>query len=411
MRRITIPFENETLDLEVDDARLVGAWSGPPGLPPDEARHAVHEALNAPHGYPPLGRMVVEGDRVVIASNLERSLADLVLPEVVARLKAAGVASLTIVSPRDLPAVAWEGVDHVKHDPADRDRLAYLATTQAGERVYLDRTMVDADCTIVVGQLGPDDSGRIAGPWTLVYPGLTDFEGIKRERAKPPKPAATNPDDAEDDEEARDAPGEVSWLLGNPFQVAVLPGATGLHRLIAGEGKSVREWSEAELAVAWSPRFAEAADLVIAGIGAPGRQTTWEDLAAGLLSATRLVQRGGRIVILSRLSAEIGPALHAVLNAQDRRAASSALRGLEAEVDWPIARRIVDTLAWADVFLLSKLDSAIVDDLGMCPVESPRDAARLTKEATSIIAIGQADRAFPKLDDAEEDDNGSDTSP
>ena len=30
------------------------------------------------------------------------------------------------------------------HDPADRKHLAYLATTRSGQRIYLNRTAVDA---------------------------------------------------------------------------------------------------------------------------------------------------------------------------------------------------------------------------------------------------------------------------
>ena len=40
---------------------------------------------------------------------------------------------------------------HVEvHDPSDRKRLAYLATTKQGHRIYLNRTAVDADQLVVL---------------------------------------------------------------------------------------------------------------------------------------------------------------------------------------------------------------------------------------------------------------------
>lgn len=43
------------------------------------------------------------------------------------------------------------------------------------------------------------------------------------------------------------------------------------------------------------------------GIGGPGMAATIDDLAAGLATACRLVQHGGKIVVLSRVQAVAGP--------------------------------------------------------------------------------------------------------
>src|SRR4029079_9521876 len=49
----------------------------------------------------------------------------------------------------DLPD-AFQDVHLEVHDPADRKRLAYLATTKSGRRVYLNRAVVDADQLVVL---------------------------------------------------------------------------------------------------------------------------------------------------------------------------------------------------------------------------------------------------------------------
>ena len=42
------------------------------------------------------------------------------------------------------------------HDPNDRDRLSYLATTKGGRRIYLNRTLIDSDQAIVLTKRGYD---------------------------------------------------------------------------------------------------------------------------------------------------------------------------------------------------------------------------------------------------------------
>ena len=62
------------------------------------------------------------------------------------------------------------------HDPADRRKLAYLATTGAGRRVYLNRTLVDADFVIVLSGRDYDPLTGYAGAEVAVFPALSDEE-------------------------------------------------------------------------------------------------------------------------------------------------------------------------------------------------------------------------------------------
>src|SRR4051812_45377722 len=72
--RVQVGFQDERLDLEVAEECLVGEWHGPAGVGPSEVEALVRAALDAPRGYPPLGRCVVPGDRVTIA--LDATIAD-----------------------------------------------------------------------------------------------------------------------------------------------------------------------------------------------------------------------------------------------------------------------------------------------------------------------------------------------
>jgi hypothetical protein len=130
---------------------------------------------------------------------------------------------------------------------------------------------------------------------------------------------------------------------------------------------------------------------VVAGIGRPGFTSGIDDLVEGLVTASRLVHQGGKIIALSRARSPIGPSLRRLADAGDVRDASAALRGHDSDADSVAGRRLARVLAWADVYLLSGLDREVVEDLSMIPLDHPDEARRLVAKAPSVLAVSQAD--------------------
>src|SRR5205823_854441 len=121
---------------------------------------------------------------IVVDEHLPR------LPELVTAIlehvTAAGVApaAVTLLCPptdnkqpwiEDLPD-AFQDVRLEVHDPADHTRRAYLATTKAGRRVYLNRSAVDADQLVVLTGPHFDPVLGYAGAEGATYPALSDVE-------------------------------------------------------------------------------------------------------------------------------------------------------------------------------------------------------------------------------------------
>ena len=69
--RVAVDFQNERLDLEVPEERLVADWHGPAGMETEDVRRLVSDALELARQYPPLRQAVVPGDRVVVALDPE----------------------------------------------------------------------------------------------------------------------------------------------------------------------------------------------------------------------------------------------------------------------------------------------------------------------------------------------------
>lgn len=394
MSRYVIEFGSERVAIEMGDGAEVEVFSPPAGLSAQAAEAALRAALEEPKGYPPLRQNVVPGDRVAIALDPDLTGPRAVLDVVTDVLEAAGVEpdAITIVEAvrhNDGPLVSGErGEVYEVHDPSDRERLAYLATTAKGSRVYLNRTLTDADVVIPVGLLRRDPLVGSHGPWSVLFPGLSDAE--TRESHRQSRDAGAKADD-----EAF----EVGWLLGSQFQVGVVPGSDGPAAFVAGLGEEVRDVGLAAVESAWSFRPEARAEVVVVGIGDADSPGDLHDLVAALVVATKLVRRGGRIVALSRVGGELGPSLGWLASVSDDERSRKVLRGHEADADYAQARGLLDVLDWADVYLLSRLNPDSVEALGLIPFDRPEEGARLASRASSCHLVSRADRVFAEVRD------------
>jgi hypothetical protein len=390
---VEVDYSGERLDLDLPEDRLVRVWRGPEGLRPEPFGTAVQEALEHPLEYPALRLAVVPGDRVTIPVSASVPGLGTILETVAGVLSTAGVArdAIRVLAPEDPrradPSAVPAGLELVVHDPDDRAALAYLATTAAGRRVYLNRLLTDADFVLPIGQLGFDDRLGYRGPWSAVFPDLSDVETRTAFRAAGSR-AMPSP---EAQRQALAESVEVGWLLGIQLQVGVWPGASGPGGILVGQDQAVRDAGRRVVDESWTVEAGSQADLVVAGLGAEGSAQGWGELSAGLAAAARLVRPGGKIAILSRVSGDPGPALRHLAEQAEHDLGAAALRGRENDPDVQAARHIAEALARADVYLLSSLDNDFLEDLGIIPLARPEEARRLALASASCTVVSRAE--------------------
>jgi lactate racemase len=402
---VTVEYQDERLDFELPEQRFVASWRGPTGSGPSDQLSLIGAGLENPRDFPPLRQAVVPGDRVVVAWDPTIGEAEPVLRALAQVFQEAGIedGGFTVLSPASgraiLERLLPSGATLAIHDPNDRAQLAYLSATTQGRRIYLNRLLTDADLVVPVGRLGFDSLIGYRGPWSVLYPFLSDRETLVAHR-----------------DLLRDEPGEslrspitpllaesfeVSWLLGTQFHLGLVPGSSGLFEVVAGLSTSVRDRGIATLDQNWCFVADSRAELVVVGIGRPGVATTIDDLGEGLATATRLVQHGGKIIVLSRAAGEIGPALKRLINADDPKKADASLRGHEGDDDFVAARRLAHALSRADVFLLSGLSQRVVEDLSIIAIEHPEQARRIVAHSGSCLFVNHAEltRAVVRSDE------------
>ncbi|HEU5115990.1 MAG TPA: lactate racemase domain-containing protein, partial [Isosphaeraceae bacterium] len=178
--RISVDFGQDQLDIEYPDENVLGVWSGPTGLPDSALKPLVLETLDHPLGYPALRQAVVPGDRVVLPIDPATPALGPMLHAICEILQTASVErdNITILSigprPDSLNGSIPTGLSWHVHDPDDESSRAYLATTPEGRRIYLNREVVDADFVLPIGRIGHDPAMGLRGPWSVVFPGLSD---------------------------------------------------------------------------------------------------------------------------------------------------------------------------------------------------------------------------------------------
>jgi nickel-dependent lactate racemase len=287
---------------------------------------------------------------------------------------------------------------HVEvHNPTDREKLAYLATTKGGRRVYLNRTLVDADAVVVLSARRFDAILGYAGGEAAVFPALADEEAQKALAAEYRK-EATRKHRARWRNEAL----EVLALLGSSFLVQVVEAERGgVAAILVGMAGSVKPGIEL-LREHWLGTVDAPADLVVASVSGPTDSTTFGDLSAALANGKRVLASQGRLILLTEAAPALDDAAEILRKAGSPAAALKKLTTAtdaepNAAVRW--ARSATDS----HLFVKSGWPADVVEDLFATPLKSEGELQRLIDAAERVAILPDAHRMRAKTADAEGD--------
>jgi nickel-dependent lactate racemase len=397
---IAVEYGRRRLELEIDPGRLIGSYHGPDPLA--DPVEAVRRALEAPTGYPPLRQALTPDDHVAVVIDARYPhLGELLVPLLDHLISASVVPeAISLVCAEHEQLLDWldelperlEDVHVEEHDPKDRHQLAYLATTKAGRRLYLNRTLVDADCIVALTERRYDLVMGYAGAEAAFFPRLSDEatreelgkEFHAEEPTKKPFPAHA---------EAI----EVAWLLGQPFYVQLLAGrGDGLAQVMTGAAEAARS-AEHWLDEHWKAHLPRRADLVLVALSGDPARHTFADLASAAASASRVVQTGGRIVLLCEATPHLGPDVQMLLRADDPQTAAKELLRAGSVHRGP-ALQWASAVAHARVSLLSGLPGQTVEDLFATPLDDEAQARRLVSAGGEIAILHDGQRMRTTFD-------------
>lgn len=396
----------EEWPIAVESDRLVDLHRPLATSPTASPRQLVREALERPFGFEPLRRALTPDDHITLVLDDRLPHAAEMIVAVLEHLRTAeiGPDCVTVLTPPRRTAIDADAPSEDRwvqelpdefadvkteiHDPTNRGRLAYLATTQAGRRLYLNRTLVEADFLIVLSGRGYDPTSGYSGAEAAIFPTFADEETQA----------------AFADEFSHDAPGadpwplrgeaaEIVWLLGTPFFVQAIagPGDT-IAEVVAGLPDSSAEGIR-RLDARWRSHVSRRAETVIATISGDPSNVEFATLARAAACAARVVKPNGRIVLLTSSAPQLPEAADQMRSMGDPGAAAKIIAktkpaGGSAALQWCHAAK------HASVFLASEYPEEFAEELFATPLTSPSEIQRLLDTGGDVLIIPDADKSM-----------------
>jgi nickel-dependent lactate racemase len=366
-------------------------------------------ALANPLGFPELTQCVVPGDRVVITVDPETPfVADLISAvwEQLQTIPDGGV-TISLLLPQDNTGNDWTWMRellplHIQqqisvhvHNPADSSQISYIASSAAGERVYLNRLLSDADMIVTIGVIAFDGLLGFRGTSSSLYPAFSDAMTVQESRAQG-HPELT-PDQQRPYRELVD---EIGWLLGTQFTVQIVPGSDlAPAAILAGLPDDVLKQGKELVTKLWRLSASELVDGVVLSIPG-GAAFGWKQLGQALDHAANLVHQGGRIIAVADLVPPEGPAATMLRRCQEPEDLLKPLRK-EPTYDSVEISQLIQAARRARIYLLSPLPADIVEELGMIPVADSAELQRLVSSIDGCRVIPLANYVWCEVTDAD----------
>jgi nickel-dependent lactate racemase len=397
---------DSSVTLQFADGAALDECGTPQGVPLADPAVAVAAALQQPLEYPPLAQTTTPGDRVVVVLDCGLPQIAQITAAVIQCLAESGIDpdGITILRTeadaatgtdhplRLVPGPAAQRIRILSHDPADRRNLAYLAASENGQPIFLNRLLTDADVVLPVGCMKREHSAGYFGIHTTIFPEYSDQPTQARFRKL--DRFIGNGHHRELQHEVN----QVAWLLGVNFSVQVVPAAgDGILHVLAGQSDVVRRQCRELYRAAWNRSVTRRSSLVVAAIEGAQRQQTWENLGRALENASHLVEEDGAIAVCCDLSTAPGPALQRLMGASSRTEAVRQIRRDNPRDALP-ALQLARALDTGRVFLLSRLAPGLVEELEMIPIDGPKELVRLTQRNRSCLVLANAVHAMVRVE-------------
>jgi nickel-dependent lactate racemase len=391
LMKMDFQFGDRTVPLQAPAGKRVAVRQSMAAGGVADAAQMLRAALNAPTGFPSLRLALTPDDHIAIVLDPGLPQLDGLLSVLIEHVGEAGVPpehlSLVVAAePKSAPwrdrLGPWEARLTIEvHDPHDRDKLSYLAATQKGRRIYINRTVVDADQVVVLSRAGYDWAQGYVGTTKAIFPALSD-EATRKEFDSLTESLLQG-------ETAQAFLGESEeaiWLLGAPFFIQVIEGlGDDIAEIVAGAGESLIE-GRSRLDAAWAISDKREASLIVAEVtGSPARLEL-RDLAGAAAKAAQFAEPDGVVALVYPGGIELDDAMKVVSGAGDPMDAARQLHRQKPQSPGP-ALQWLWAIGRTRVYLLSGAAGETVEDIFATPLEKPDQIQRLVDSASSVMFL------------------------
>ena len=339
----------------------------------------VDRALSEPLAYPPLKDSVFPGDKVVIVVHADLPAPNEIINAITKYLHAAHVPSIDItiltameleIQPSDAPDLAT----FIVHDSNDKHAVAYIAASDNGDPVYVNRLLFDADVILPINCASHSEEINE----DCVYPRFSSAATLSRfhqnKGSKKSRLAEVT---------------RANEFLGIFMSLEVVSGPGGqVQEIIFGRKELANRNATHKAEASWAVSKQAATQLIVATMESNPQRQTWEQFCQALIAADQVADDSDQIVVCSAIAIRPGNQIRQVLQLQfetDPEAAGKFLKNSS-----PTHRNVAEILSEKTVYLKSRLSKSVVEELGLGYIESSEDLQRLIDRVDSGVLLRDA---------------------
>ena len=392
MKEFQLGFGCETWELKFSEDQVVEEFLPNLKVTPAKVMDLVCNALANPVGYPELKRAITPDDRLAIVMVDKFNRFFEILVSVLRYVLDAGVAmeNVTIVCLAEADSDSWvenlpDEYNEIKieiHNPDNKKSHAFLTSDDDIGKLYLNRTIIEADQIIVLGKRQFDPVFGISGAESDLYPTFANSEMIASF-------SKTNiSDSAPGSSMAMQQAVKVSWLLGAPYFIQVIEGANqSVEEIIVGASEANR-FAEKKLNEIWKRETLKTYEIVIALVGGPGEKIGFAQLCRAVGCAKRIVKKNGVVVLLAKADLDLE-----VIKKQLDIKASGKNEIASSRVSPHLIRQWVEAASENKVFVSTFEGGGDVGRLLAKPLHSTGELSKLLSGGKEIAIIRDAHKA------------------
>jgi nickel-dependent lactate racemase len=409
--KVRFPYGGDELVVDISEAKLRGVYlpREKPGV--SDLRTEVERALSQPISSARLSELA-RGRKAaaIVVDDVTRFVPSReILPPLLAELAAAGIApgDVTVIvatglhrplRQKELAAIRGDlPVRIINHDAKNAKELVSLGRTSLGQEIWVNRTFMESDLKILTGDVEYHQFCGYGGGAKSVYPGMADAAAIEHNhsmmevKGTGPGRVDENPVRQEVEQVARMA--RVDFILNvvmNSHKEVVRAFAGDVFKAFRSGTRMVDEMYRVEVK--------EAVDLVITSPGGFPKDIDLYQSQKAVAAGRRIVKKGGAIVTLAECREGHGSELFdrwmteagSIEDIFRRIHEKFVMGGHKA---YQFAREI----AWAKVFLLSKLPPEKVAKYFMHPLTDCREIEPLIRDAGAIACLPKATMTLAEI--------------
>lgn len=368
-------------------------------------------ALDHPLSGPPLAELARGRRRVtvVVPDATRRAELPAVLPPLLARLAAAGVAlettTVLVACGTHPPVPAAElaallgplpsGVKVRQHDALDDSNLAVAGTLSTGLTVRLNRALLEADLVLVVSSLAHHYFAGFTGGPKLIFPGVAGYREIQINHGRVLDLGHSPP--------RRHPACEPGQVIGNPvaeeiraaaalcpphLALAMVRGRDGRPAWM-GAGPLEAVWEEGTARVrGWYEVSAGPFPRLLVSAGGHPYDHTLIQAHKALDAACRFAVEGAEVVFVAACDGGVGsPAMQPFLEDPRPQAILARLAKDYVQYGHTTLRLVEKTARWK-IHFLTRLPDHLITRLGMHPLRDPHCLLDRWRETAGGSTVG-----------------------